>query len=37
MLQNHQLGDSLAAYDELISRSLVRIDGMRKLIADLWT
>ena len=35
ILQNHQLGDDLAAYDELIARSLTRMDGMRKLIADL--
>jgi signal transduction histidine kinase len=35
ILQNHQLGADLAAYDELIARSLTRMDGMRKLIADL--
>ena len=35
ILQNHQLGDDLAAYDELVARSLTRMDGMRKLIADL--
>ncbi len=35
ILQNHQLGSDLAAYDELIARSLARMDGMRKLIADL--
>ena len=35
MLQSHQLGDSLAAYDEMVARSLARMDGMRKLIADL--
>jgi len=35
ILHNHQLGDNLAAYDELLSRSLTRMDGMRKLIADL--
>ncbi len=35
ILRNHQLGDKLAAYDELVARSLTRMDGMRKLIADL--
>ncbi len=35
MLQSHQLGDNLAAYDELVTRSQARMDGMRKLIADL--
>ena len=37
ILQSHQLGDDLAAYDEMVARSLTRMDGMRKLIADLWT
>ena len=35
LLQTHQLGDNLAAYDEVVARSLTRMDGMRKLIADL--
>jgi len=35
ILRNHQLGADLAAYDELVIRSLNRMDGMRKLIADL--
>ena len=35
MLRSHQLGGDLAAYDELVARSLTRMDGMRKLIADL--
>lgn len=35
ILRNHQLGDALPAYDELVGRSLARMDGMRKLIADL--
>jgi signal transduction histidine kinase len=35
ILRNHQLGNDLAAYDELVVRSLTRMDGMRKLIADL--
>src|SRR5271157_5550856 len=35
ILRNHQLGDALPAYDEVLTRSLARMDGMRKLIADL--
>jgi signal transduction histidine kinase len=35
ILRNHQLGEAIAAYDEPIGRSLARMDGMRKLIADL--
>jgi signal transduction histidine kinase len=35
ILRNHQLGDTLAAYNEVLSRGLARMDGMRKLIADL--
>jgi two-component system, sensor histidine kinase and response regulator len=35
ILKNHELGDDLSAYDEPIARSLTRMDGMRKLIADL--
>ena len=35
ILRDHQLGDDLAAYEELVARSLARMDGMRKLIADL--
>jgi signal transduction histidine kinase len=35
ILRTHQLGDNLAGYDELVARSLTRMDGMRKLIADL--
>ncbi|MGO9110838.1 MAG: sensor histidine kinase [Thermoguttaceae bacterium] len=35
ILRTHQLGDNLAVYDELLARSLTRMDGMRKLIADL--
>ncbi|MEI6971288.1 MAG: ATP-binding protein [bacterium] len=35
LLRDRTLGDSLAAYDQTVSRSLVRIDQMRKLIADL--
>ncbi len=35
LLDEHALGDEVAAYDEMIDRSKVRIDGMRKLIYDL--
>ena len=35
IIQERGLGDSMAAYDEMLGRSLVRIDGMHKLIADL--
>ena len=35
LIRERQLGDSLAAYDEMLDRSLLRIDGMHKLIHDL--
>jgi signal transduction histidine kinase len=35
LIKERQLGDSLAAYDEMLDRSLLRIDGMHKLIHDL--
>ncbi len=35
MLQEGQLGEKLSAYTEAVDRSLVRIEGMRKLVADL--
>jgi len=35
MFKERTLGDDPASYDESIDRSLLRIDGMRKLIADL--
>jgi signal transduction histidine kinase len=35
MIKSRALGGDPAAYDEAIDRSIVRIDGMRKLIADL--
>jgi len=35
MVQDRTLGDQLPAYSESIDRSLVRLDAMRKLIADL--
>lgn len=35
MLKNRTLGDDVAAYDTVIDRTVVRMDGMRKLINDL--
>jgi two-component system, sensor histidine kinase and response regulator len=35
ILKNQELGPNLAPYLEMIDRSIDRIDGMRKLIADL--
>jgi len=35
MIEERSLGDELAAYDRMISRCLLRTDGMRKLISDL--
>jgi two-component system, sensor histidine kinase and response regulator len=35
MLQDHSLGENLGAYGEVLQRSVTRLDGMRKLIADL--
>ena len=35
LIKNRTLGEDLAAYDEIVDRSLVRLHGMRKLILDL--
>ncbi|MCY2988987.1 MAG: ATP-binding protein [Planctomycetota bacterium] len=35
LLQAGTLGERIAQYEEVVERSLVRIDGMRKLVADL--
>jgi signal transduction histidine kinase len=35
LIQERTLGEAVGAYDEMVDRSLVRIEGMRKLIADL--
>ncbi len=35
LIKNREMGDQVAAYDEMIGRSLLRIDGMHKLIRDL--
>lgn len=35
LMQAHTAGDNLADYDAMVDRSLVRIQGMRKMIADL--
>jgi len=34
-LRDHALGEDLSSYDKCIQRSLIRIEGMRKLIFDL--
>jgi hypothetical protein len=35
MIRERSVGDSLEAYDKMVDRCLLRIEGMRKLIADL--
>jgi two-component system, sensor histidine kinase and response regulator len=35
LMQTRSLGEQAAAYDEMIGRTLLRIDGMKKLIRDL--
>jgi signal transduction histidine kinase len=35
MIRDRSVGDNLDAYDRMLDRCLVRIDGMRKLIVDL--
>jgi hypothetical protein len=35
IIDDKTLGDDLAAYDQMVDRSLVRLEGMRKLIYDL--
>ena len=35
MIRDRALGDGLPSYDRMVDRSLIRIDGMRKLIGDL--
>lgn len=35
IMQDHGAGETIAAYDQIVDRSLVRLDGMRKLIIDL--
>jgi len=35
ILQEHALGDPIENYDRLVERSIIRLDGMRKLIMDL--
>lgn len=35
MIQDRALGDDVGAYGEVLQRSYVRLDGMRKMIADL--
>lgn len=35
MIRERAMGESLASYDRMVDRSLIRIEGMRKLISDL--
>ncbi len=35
LMKRHTAGDDIADYDKIIERSLLRLDGMRKLIFDL--
>ena len=35
ILQNRTIGDDLTKYDQMIDRSIIRLDGMKKLIFDL--
>jgi signal transduction histidine kinase len=35
IMQNRAIGNDIAAYDSAIDRSLIRLEGMRKLILDL--
>lgn len=35
IMQHHKLGAEITAYDKMINRCLVRIEGMRKMILDL--
>jgi two-component system, sensor histidine kinase and response regulator len=35
IMKKHTIGDDLSKYDHIMDRSLIRIDGMRKLIFDL--
>ncbi len=35
IMKTHTVGDSIAAYDQIVDRSMIRLDGMRKLIVDL--
>jgi len=35
MIRSRQAGDDLSAYDRMLDRSMIRLDGMRTLIADL--
>ncbi len=35
IMESHTAGDDIGAYDQIVDRSLIRLDGMRKLIIDL--
>lgn len=35
LMQKHILGDDISSYDQIVDRSLLRLEGMRKMILDL--
>lgn len=35
IMKSHTAGETIGGYDQIVDRSLVRLDGMRKLIVDL--
>lgn len=35
IMKNHTVGDGIGSYDQIIDRSMVRLEGMRKMIIDL--
>ncbi len=35
IMKGHSAGENIGGYDQIVDRSLVRLDGMRKLIVDL--
>ena len=35
LLKGHTMGETLADYDSIVARSMIRLDGMRRLIFDL--
>jgi two-component system sensor histidine kinase/response regulator len=35
IIRDHEAGDNASAYDHMLDRSLIRLEGMRKLITDL--
>jgi len=35
IMKSHTAGESIGSYDQIVGRSMIRLDGMRKLIIDL--